>query len=172
MQITNISNLVKKYKTPVVPHSIWTDPIHYITCVFGIGTLPMCGTFSTVAAIGLAFILQPLSLGYQITIVCFLNLVGIWLCGKTNKDFGSHDHPATCFDEFTTFPICLISVPWHWPYILLAFIIFRILDILKPEPIGYIDRNVSGGFGVMLDDIVAALLTLAIIHILMLILPF
>ena len=171
VSITKLTHSIKKYQTPSVPHSIWTNPIHYITCVFGIGALPIPGTCSTIAAIGLAFMLKSLSIDYQIAILIFLNAVGAWICDITNRDFGTHDHSAAGFDEFVTFPICMIHVPWQWPYILLAFVIFRALDILKPEPIGYIDRNVSGGFGVMLDDIVAALLTLAIMQIIVLVIP-
>ena len=110
VSITKLTHSIKKYQTPSVPHSIWTNPIHYITCVFGIGALPIPGTCSTIAAIGLAFMLKSLSIDYQIAILIFLNAVGAWICDITNRDFGTHDHSAAGFDEFVTFPICMIHV--------------------------------------------------------------
>jgi phosphatidylglycerophosphatase A len=153
---------------PPTPHSVWTNPIHYITCVFGIGCFPiMPGTLATLAAVALCYLIHGLSITHYILFILCLNLLGVWLCGKTNKDFGSQDHPATCFDELATFPICLIGIPFQWPYILTAFILFRILDIIKPPPINYIDNNMHGGLGVMLDDIVAAGVTLGIMHLIL-----
>ena len=163
-----IRNQFKKKVPPPTPPSVWTNPIHYITCVFGIGCIPfMPGTLATLAAVGICFALQGVTTFQYIFVVTCLNIIGVWLCGKTNKDFGSQDHPATCFDELASFPICLIGIPFTWPYVLIAFILFRILDIAKPPPINYIDNNMHGGLGVMLDDIVAAGVTLGIMHIIL-----
>ena len=160
---------IKQYLTlklpPPTPHSVWTNPIHYIACGFGIGCLPILpGTFATVLGVGLSLILAPLNWPTNISILFVLNLAGMWLCGKTNEDFGCQDHPAACFDEIATFPICLIGISATAQNVIIAFILFRILDIFKPPPIGFIDRNVKGGFGVMFDDTVAALITLVIMH--------
>ena len=155
---------------PPVPHSVWTNPIHFIACGFGTGCLPWFpGTWGTLAGVLLYLIIAPLPLITSIILLCLLCLIGIYICEQTNRDFGTHDHPATCFDEFATFPICLLGIPSHWHLITIAFVLFRVLDILKPPPIGTIDRRVGGGVGVMLDDIVAALMTLAIMHLLILI---
>ena len=150
---------------PPAPHSIWTNPIHYIACGFGIGCIPIIpGTFATVAGIGLSLILAQLNLVSICVVLLILNILGIWLCGKTNRDFGCKDHPAACYDEIVTFPICMIGIPMTARYIFIAFILFRILDIFKPQPIRFIDKNVTGGLGVMLDDFVAALITLSCMH--------
>ena len=163
--IENIRLSYKAKSLPPVPRSVWTNPIHFITCVFGIGCLPvMPGTWATLASVILCYALSPLApltFTYIIVILC---LCGIWLCEKTNRDFNTIDHPATCFDEFASFPICLIGLPFSWPYLLAAFILFRFFDIVKPPPINLLDQNLHGGLGVMLDDIVAALFTLSLLH--------
>lgn len=164
--IQALKNRYHDLAPPPTPHSVWTNPVHYITCVFGLGCIPfMPGTLATLLSLAICSLLQHVSVMHYMIIVAFMNIAGIWLCGKTNNDFGTHDHPATCFDELASFPICLIGIPFHWPYVLIAFILFRVLDIAKPEPIGYIDRHVEGGLGVMLDDVVAALITLGIMKI-------
>ena len=163
--ISNIRSLLKEKSTKSVPHSVWTNPTHFITCVFGIGCLPhMPGTWATLTSLILCTVLFPLGTTPYTIITVLLCLCGIWLCEKTNNDFGTTDHPATCFDKFASFPICLIGLPFQWPYLLAAFLLFRFFDIIKPPPINIIDQKIHGGLGVMLDDIVAALFTLIILH--------
>lgn len=144
---------------------IWTDPWVFIACGCGLGTLPlMPGTYATIAAAFLYFLLVKLPLLYYIIIVVLLNAAGVWLCGRANKAFGTDDHPAAVWDEIAAFPIALIAIPLTWYYVLLAIALFRAFDILKPGPIGWIDKNIHGGFGVMLDDIVAAIASLVILQ--------
>ena len=165
---TQITKTITEKKSAVSLQTVWTNPIHYTACCFGIGCLPlMPGTYATILSVGLYLILVKFSIVTFISILILLNIAGIWLCGKTNKDIGCNDHPAACFDELATFPICLIGVPFSWTQIIIAFILFRVLDILKPPPINYIDKNMHGGLGVMLDDVVAALITLACMHFLL-----
>jgi len=76
---------------------------------------------------------------------------------------GEHDHPAVVWDELAAFPITLFALPSSWPYLLVAVILFRFFDIAKPGVIGHIDRHWHGGVGVMLDDIIAAVLTWVIL---------
>jgi len=152
--------------TQKLPHSVWTNPIHFIACGFGIGALPiMPGTYATLAAIPLYLILVKLPLAAYITITILLNVLGVWLCHVTNRDFGTDDHPAAVWDEIAAFLIVMIAVPVTWYYIAIGVVLFRIFDIWKPGPIGWIDRNVHGGLGVMLDDILAALVSLAILQV-------
>lgn len=149
-----------------VPKSIWKNPIHFIACGFGVGAIPYApGTFGTLLAIPLYFLLTLLSLPFYILITFFLVLIGIPLCDITNRDFGVDDHPAAVWDEFASFPIVMIGVPSTWYYLLLGFLLFRFFDILKPGVIGWLDRNIHGGLGAMLDDVVAALFSLMILQI-------
>lgn len=152
--------------TQKLPRSIWTNPIHFVACGFGIGALPlMPGTYATLAAIPLYLLIAKLPLTIYITITIALNILGIWLCGVTNRDFGTKDHPAAVWDEIAAFLIVMIGVPVTWYYIVLGFALFRLFDIWKPGPIGWVDRNVHGGLGVMLDDILAALFSLVILQV-------
>lgn len=88
-------------------------------------------------------------------------LVGIWACGKTGRDLGISDHGSLVWDEIIAFWLVLLLLAPASPATQLwAFIWFRIFDMLKPPPIGWFDRHIKGGFGVMWDDIVAAFYTL------------
>lgn len=141
-----------------LPRSIWQNPIHFIACGFGVGTIPiMPGTFGTLVGVAVYLIIQPLPLWAYLVITAILVLAGIYLCGKVNRDMDTDDHPAAVWDEIATFPIVMIAVPLTWYYVVLGFVLFRIFDIWKPWPIRWIDKNIHGGIGVMLDDVVAAL---------------
>ena len=158
-----------KYKSldsKPLPKSVWSNPIHFIGCGFGIGALPlMPGTWATLFGILVYLLMTPLNLFFYILVCVTLNLIGVWLCEQTNRDFGEKDHHGACFDEIAAFPICFIGLECHWAFILIGFIVFRALDIFKPYPISYIEDNIKGGWGVILDDIAAALGTLVVLHI-------
>lgn len=147
--------------------SVWTNPVHFVACGFGVGLLPIApGTWGTLAALPIYFILIKFSLTTYIIVTVLLNILGIWLCGVTNRDFGTDDHPAAVWDEIAAFLIVLIAIPPTWYFILMGFILFRIFDIWKPWPISWIDQSIHGGLGVVLDDVVAALVSLGILHLL------
>jgi len=157
----------QKYQKSVgrPPHSIWTNPVHFIACGFGVGTFPWFpGTMGTLAAIPLVMILSHFSLFFYGAACLLLFLFGIYCCEITNRDFGTQDHPAAVIDEMATFPIVMIAAPLTWYYLLMGFLLFRFFDIVKPGPIRWIDKNVHGGFGVMLDDLLAALCALILLQ--------
>lgn len=149
-----------KKNTAIDFTSIWNNPLHFIACGFGIGTFPIApGTAATLATIPLCIILSRYNIWIYSVIVAIMVIMGVWLCGKTNKDFGTEDHPAAVWDEIACFPACFIALPMHWHAIVLGFVLFRFFDIIKPGPIGWIDRRIHGGIGVMLDDLAAAAAT-------------
>lgn len=89
--------------------------------------------------------------------------VGIWACSKTGRDLGIADHGSMVWDEIIAFWLVLLFVmPGGFWMQFVAFLLFRFFDMLKPAPIGYFDRHLKGGFGVMFDDIVAAFYTLLV----------
>lgn len=158
---------MKPIKLNKAPRSIWTNPIHFIASAFGAGASPvMPGTVATLFAIPFILLLSHTPIWFYITVVVLLNLIGVWLTDKANQDFNTNDHPAAAWDEFAAFPIAFIGLPTHWVYLLFGFIIFRFLDIVKPFPISWLDNNVHGGLGAMLDDIAAAFATLVILQVL------
>ncbi|OGT41589.1 MAG: hypothetical protein A3F13_03205 [Gammaproteobacteria bacterium RIFCSPHIGHO2_12_FULL_40_19] len=162
----NLKKYQKNVKRP--PHSIWRNPIHFIACGFGFGTFPWFpGTIGTLVAVPLAMTLSRTSLWFYILACVVFFGVGVYCCGITNRDFGTDDHPAAVIDEIATFPIVMIAVPMTWYYLLIGFLLFRFFDIVKPGPIRWVDKNVHNGFGVMLDDLLAALCTFCILQIIL-----
>lgn len=90
-------------------------------------------------------------------------LIGIWVCGKTGRDMGIADHGSMVLDEIIAFWLVLVVLlPASFGTQVWAFLWFRFFDMVKPPPIGYFDRHLKGGFGVMWDDIVAAFFTLLV----------
>jgi len=142
-----------------------SDPIQCLALGFGSGLAPKApGTFGTLAAIPLFLLMSPLSAMNYLIAVLIISLVGIYICGYAAKAGGVHDHPAIVWDEFAGYFITMFMVPVSWQSILVGFILFRIFDIFKPWPISYLDKNCHGGFGIMIDDIVAGLAALGIMH--------
>lgn len=141
------------------------NPLHFLSLGFGSGLAPRApGTFGTLAAIPVVILATCLgTLGFIIATVLAC-LVGVYLCGYTAKAMGVHDHPAIVWDEIAGFMVAMIAVPLSWQTVLLAFVLFRFFDILKPWPIRYLDKHVHGGLGIILDDILAGLASLAIVH--------
>lgn len=138
--------------------SVWENPWHFVACGFGLGTIPfMPGTFGTLLGVVVYALLMHCSLAVYIAWELALLAVGVYLCGRINRDLGTDDHPAAVWDEIAAFPLVMVAIPPTWLNLVLGFVLFRVFDILKPPPIRWLDRHVHGGFGVMLDDVVAAL---------------
>lgn len=134
-------------------------PIHLMSLGIGSGLSPKApGTAGTVMAVALYyFLLKDLGAANYIAIVVALSGLGVYLCGRTAAELGVHDHPAIVWDEFIGFWLCAFMLPQGWSWLLAAFILFRIFDIIKPWPISWLDKRMKGGFGIMIDDIVAGL---------------
>lgn len=90
--------------------------------------------------------------------------LGIWLCDRAAQELGVHDHPAIVWDEFVGIWIVFLAVPLTWGTLIVGFVLFRFFDIVKPWPIRWLDRRVKGGFGIMIDDIIAGLFALIIMQ--------
>lgn len=141
------------------------NPVHFLALGFGSGLVPlMPGTFGSLAALPLLFAMSFASLeGFIfITVVCFF--VGIYLCGRTAHDMKMHDHGSIVWDEVAGMMVTFIAIPLDLLSLFLGFLLFRFFDILKPWPISIFDRHVHGGFGIMIDDIVAGAIACACLH--------
>ncbi|WP_257275791.1 phosphatidylglycerophosphatase A [Endozoicomonas sp. SESOKO4] len=149
-------------KTP----SVWKNPVHFFAFGLGSGLSPVApGTFGTVAAIPFYLMFQYLPLWNYFLVLVVSIVLGIWLCGKTSKDLGVHDHPGIVWDEFVGYWITMLAAPSGWEWVLAGFILFRIFDIWKPWPIGWLDKKVHGGLGIMIDDIVAGIFALIFLQV-------
>ncbi len=144
---------------------ILSDPVLLLAFGFGSGLAKkMPGTMGTVSAVPiyLAFIHTNIWLYSILTIAVVIS--GIWICGDAANKLGEHDFGGIVWDEIAGLLITLWFVPFSWFALLVGFILFRIFDILKPWPIKWADQKVSGGFGIMLDDVLAALLAAGVLH--------
>lgn len=166
-----LTNLINKYKSrsessPPVPKAVWKNPFYFIAFGFGSGTIPIApGTFGTLAAIPFYLLLRPLPLSLYVLFTIFFIAASSWLCERVSREIQSHDHPGMCIDEFVGFFVTMINAPHGWTWIILGFLLFRIFDIWKPGPIKWLDEKIHGGFGMILDDVVAGLFAMVIIQI-------
>lgn len=140
-------------------------PAHLLAFGFGAGLVPGApGTAGTLLAFPLFWLLQP-----RIAAIEFLLLVtamfaaGIWACDKTGRALGTPDHSGMVWDEIVAFLLVLFFTPGSPYWQACAFLLFRMFDILKPPPIRHFDRTLKGGWGVMLDDMLAAFYTLLVL---------
>jgi phosphatidylglycerophosphatase A len=138
------------------PASVFRNPVHFLAFGFGSGAAPVApGTFGTLAAVPLYLLLAQLPLALYLLVLVLAFALGIWLCERTSRDLGVHDHGGIVWDEFVGFWLTMVAAPEGWQWLLAGFLLFRLFDILKPFPINYLDRHVHGGLGIMLDDAVA-----------------
>lgn len=137
-----------------------------IATTFGIGFLPFApGTWGSLAAVLAGWGIVALSgqAGLLLASVLVLGL-GWWAAGAYVAASGIEDASEIVIDEVAGMWLALLCVPHKWWAYALAFLAFRIFDIVKPWPIGLVDRKVHGGLGVMADDVIAAGFTLVVVH--------
>jgi phosphatidylglycerophosphatase A len=136
-------------------------PAHVLALGFGAGLAPvMPGTFGTLVAIPIAAVLRMLGdVAFALAIVAGF-AIGVWASDVTGRALGDDDHGAIVWDEVVAFALVLFFVGGEWRRVALAFVLFRLFDVVKPPPIRQIERRLSGGVGAMADDIGAALYAL------------
>lgn len=141
---------------------------HCLAFGFGSGLAKFApGTFGTLVAIPLYLAVSALPAWlYAVTVVAAFAL-GVWICDTVSRDLGVHDHGGIVFDEFVGFWITMFLVPPSALAVLAGFVLFRLFDIWKPGPIRWCDRNVQGGFGIMVDDVAAGVVACAALHLLL-----
>jgi phosphatidylglycerophosphatase A len=138
--------------------SIMKKIIHFLAYGFGSGLCPiMPGTCGTIVAIPIYLLLAQLPLLYYSIILVIMILVGFWLCDVTARDLDIHDPPNVVWDEIVGYLLTMIAVPINWVWVIVGFILFRVFDIWKPWPISWVNENVDGGFGIVIDDLLAAI---------------
>ena len=133
-------------------------PAHFLALGFGAGLSPVApGTMGTLLALPLAALLRAYAddLGYLLAVTAAF-AIGVWAADRTGRDLREADHPSICWDETVAFLLVLFVVGAAPLREALAFVLFRLFDIIKLPPATTIDREWHHGFGVMADDIVAA----------------
>ena len=138
--------------------TVLTDPVHFLAFGFGTGLAPFApGTFGSLPGVLLFWLTLDFGLYVQLGIAVALALSGTWLCGESARRIGVHDHGGIVWDEITGMYVTLLAAPATITGWALAFVAFRLFDIVKPWPIRDLDHSIHGGAGIMLDDLVAAL---------------
>lgn len=144
---------------PADRRRLLATPAGWIACGFGSGLAPKAqGTFGSLAAIVPWLLMRELSVPAWLTIIVVSFAIGVWACDVAGRILGVADHRSLVWDEFVGLWITLLPAlvaPW-WA-IVAGFALFRLFDVWKPWPIAWFDRRVKGGFGVMLDDVIAGL---------------
>jgi phosphatidylglycerophosphatase A len=141
-------------------------PAHLVAFGFGSGLAPKApGTVGTLLGLPLFWLIAAAApdLPNRVVLVAAAFLFGVWACARTGRALGVADHGGIVWDEIVAFALVLLFTPAGWPWTALAFALFRLFDILKPWPIGLADLRLKNGFGVMFDDLLAALYAIAII---------
>jgi len=149
------------------PASVWRNPVHFLAFGLGSGAAPWApGTVGTAAAV-IPYLLwiQFLSPILFVSLLVVTFVIGVWLCEKTSEDLGVHDHSGIVWDEFVGYWLTMFLAPQGWEWALVGFVLFRFFDILKPWPVKWADRRVPGGFGIMIDDVLAGLYAWIILQI-------
>ena len=157
-------------KNKLTPRQILSDPVLFLAFGFGSGLAKKApGTMGTLAAIPVYWLFAQTNTLIYSFLTVLVSVVGIWICGEAAEKLNEHDFGGIVWDEIAGYLITMWLVPFTWQTIIAGFILFRFFDILKPWPIKWLDQHVSGGFGIMIDDVLAgvfagALLLLAVNH--------
>ncbi|OYZ17399.1 MAG: hypothetical protein B7Y39_15355 [Bdellovibrio sp. 28-41-41] len=124
------------------------------------------GTWGTLATVPFVILFQ--TFGSILYMVCAFVILfaGIFLSDIYEKSKGNHDLSEIVIDEVAGYMIAMTMLPMTWQALAAGFILFRFFDILKPFPIGWLDRKIGGGLGVMLDDVAAGVITNVILQLL------
>lgn len=135
---------------------VFSHPVLILAFGFGTGLTPTApGTAATLAAIPIYLLMADLPWTAYATVIAVMAVLGVGICGYAARRMGVHDHPAIVWDEIVGFLITMLAAPIGVMWVLLGVVLFRLFDIAKPWPIIMADRRVHGGFGIMLDDLLA-----------------
>ena len=138
--------------------AVLTDPVNFLAFGFGTGLAPVApGTIGSLPGVLLFWLTLDFGLYVQLGIAFALAVFGVWLCGESARRIGVHDHGGIVWDEIAGMYLTLMVAPFSVAGWVLAFVLFRVMDIVKPWPIRDLDHRLGGGVGIMLDDLVAAL---------------
>jgi phosphatidylglycerophosphatase A len=140
------------------PGVVLRDPVHVLAFGFGTGLAPRApGTFGTLVGVPIAFALALIAPWAHAVAVISIGAVGVWICGASAARLAIHDYPGIVFDEIAGFVVAMALNPFSWAGVAAVFVLFRAFDIAKPWPIGWLDKHITGGLGIMVDDVGAGI---------------
>jgi phosphatidylglycerophosphatase A len=154
------------------PSSVWRNPIHFFAYGFGSGAVPKApGTAGTLVAVVIYLLLPQISPLIYVSLLLISFVFGVWICGKTAQDIGIKDPSGIVWDEFVGYWITMFMAPSGWIWVIIGFVLFRLLDIVKPWPIKWADKQIGGGMGIMLDDVLAGIMAALCMQAIVILLP-
>ena len=137
----------------------------FIATGAGSGYLPVApGTWGSAVGVLLWLAVSRLALPAYLAVLGALFVIGVFSAGAAEKIVDRGDPGLVVIDEIVGQLIVLTAAPHHPVAVLAGFALFRLFDILKPFPVGWIDRHLHGGLGIMLDDVAAALYALLVLQ--------
>jgi len=140
--------------------------ILFLATGFGLGFSPVAsGTVGSLPGLAILFVMGSFDLIWQIALCICLTILAIPICGMAEDIYGRKDDGRIVADEYLTFPICMLGLPWaaHPWLLLVGFVVNRIMDIIKPPPARQA-QSLVGGFGIVIDDLFSSLYALGINH--------
>jgi phosphatidylglycerophosphatase A len=152
--------------------ALMRDPVHLVAFGFGSGLMPWApGTWGTLIAIPITLFVMQFGFAVHLAFAILAAIFGIYVCGESARRLGVHDHPGIVWDEITGFAVTMLTVPGlpaagaseQVSWVVAGFCLFRLFDIWKPWPIREADHSLSGGLGIMLDDVIAGVFAAAIL---------
>jgi phosphatidylglycerophosphatase A len=148
---------------------ILRDPVHFLAFGFGAGLSPVApGTAGTLIAVPIVLAVMQFGLMAHAVFACLTIVAGIYVCGESARRLKVHDHGGIVWDEISGYTVTMLAAPPRWYWLLAGFLLFRFFDIVKPSPIREADHSLSGGLGIMLDDIIAGIFAAAILYVIQL----
>jgi len=146
---------------------VWQNPIYFIAFGFGSGLMPIApGTWGTLAAIPIYLLIANSSWWLYLLLTLAAFIFGVYVCDKVSTEMKVHDYSGIVWDEVVGYMLTMFLVPLNLAWMIIGFLLFRLFDIWKPQPIGFVDKHVKGGLGIMLDDVLAAIPAWAILQLL------
>jgi phosphatidylglycerophosphatase A len=136
------------------------DAVMFLATGFYIGNIPFApGTFGSLIGLPLCFALAGISAAAAMLWALFFILFAVWIADVAEKILEQNDPGCIVIDEIAGMVVALVGLPFNPITVVIGFILFRILDILKPFPIRDLDKRIRGGLGVVADDVAAGIIT-------------
>ena len=125
------------------------------------------GTFGSVLGLPLCFFLSKIDFSIAVLLTLIFILCAIWIANEAEKIFNTEDPGCIVIDEIAGIILTLFGLPFNIISVTAGFLVFRTLDIWKPYPIRLLENKFSGGIGIVLDDVVAGILSNLILRVFM-----
>jgi phosphatidylglycerophosphatase A len=109
--------------------------------------------------------------GYAVLLALAVIAAAVWSAGRAELVMGQKDPGAIVIDEIAGMAVVFVGLPLSWPLAVSGFVLFRIFDIIKPFPVGWLERRFDGGLGVVIDDVAAGLISRVILAAALAVLP-